>query len=224
MFEAFDVSLYGKSDVLPATVALMIGSLWTTFIPYQQSSKYGLRPVASILRAAVACLGLVIALELSGAGYQVFGAILGALTVGFALAPGFVVTPPTEPGVDPSAISRFITDMGNKVFDKFKAKVVIFVAGVVTSLLFGFNTALWCTLAFLSLLLVAKTGVAQTGNAGSLHRPRIWPVVLAVVATACLVYAGFAYEAITTNVIQFKLWDSIKYVVVVLGVFVGALI
>ncbi|MBB4289498.1 hypothetical protein GGE16_001514 [Rhizobium leguminosarum] len=51
MFEFLDFSSYGKADVIPASIALAIGLLWATFVPYRSSEQYGLHPIQSVLRA-----------------------------------------------------------------------------------------------------------------------------------------------------------------------------
>lgn len=221
--EAFDMTSYGKADLLPASVTLLLGLLWATFVPYRQSSEYGIKPIASILRAVGVFFAMVLALELNDAGYRFAGACIGLLAVGAATSPCFVVSLPVPRNQEPNGINRFFRNAGERFLDsKFAAFIGLAVGSVIT-LVFGFDVAIWCTLALAGFLLLAKIGKTHEGLNASEFKRRGCFRGMAFISTGLMLHAVFSLTAIATNFAHLTIGDFWSVVVLVAGFVFGAL-
>lgn len=221
--EAFDMNSYGKADLLPASVTLLLGLLWATFVPYRQSSEYGIKPLASITRAVGVFFAMVLALELTDAGYRLVGACIGLLAVGAATSPCFVVSPPISKDEQPNGIIRSVQNAGERFLDsKFAAFIALTVGSLIT-LILGFNVAIWCTLALASVLLIAKIGKVHEGlNALEFKRRRYFRL-FAFLSTGLTLHALFALSSIAKNLAQLTLSDLLSFGVLAAGFVFGSL-
>ncbi|MBY5462095.1 hypothetical protein [Rhizobium leguminosarum] len=221
--EAFDMNSYGKADLLPASVTLLGGLVWATFVPYRQSSQYGIKPFAFILRAVGVFFAMVLALELNDAGYRFVGACIGLLAVGAATSPCFVVSPPISKDEQPNGLARFFQNAGERFLDsKFAAFIALTVGSLVT-LILGFDVAIWCTLTLASGLLIAKIGKAHEGLKALEFQRRGYFRFMAFISTVLMLHAIFALTSIAKNLAHLTLGDFLSFVVLAAGFLFGAL-
>ncbi|MBY2905731.1 hypothetical protein [Rhizobium leguminosarum] len=221
--EAFDMNSYGKADLLPASLTLLGGLVWATFVPYRQSAEYGVKPLASILRAVGVFFAMVLALELNDAGYRLVGACIGLLAVGAATSPCFVVSPPISRDEQPNGIIRFVQNAGERFIDSKFAAFIALIVGSLITLILGFNVAIWCTLALASVLLIAKIGKAHEGLNAFEFKRRGYFRFFAFLSTGLMLHAVFALTSIAKNLASLNLSDILSFVVLVAGFLFGVL-
>ncbi len=221
--EAFDMNSYGKADLLPASVILMLGLFWATFVPYRASSEYGIKPFASILRAVGVFFAMMLALELNDAGYRLVAACIGLLAVGAATSPCFVVSPPVSKDEQSNGIIRFLHNAGERFLDSKFAAFIALIVGSLITLILGFDVAIWCTMALAGILLLAKIGKTHDGlNTVEFHR-RGYFRFMAFISTGLMLYAIFSLTSIAKNLAHLTLGDFWSVLVLVAGFLFGAL-
>jgi hypothetical protein len=223
MFEFLDLSSYGKADVVPASVALALGLLWATFIPYSDSEQYGLHPLVSVLRALAVCVAMIFALQANDAGFSRLASVAGLFSLGFGMSPCFVASRPIGRSEERNYLKRKLIDFGNTFLDGKFASLVALPFTLVLSFVFGFDVAMWCTMALAIFLLMAKIGKAQEGSLSTSAGAKLRFIFFALAGTASMCVFLIAFTGINGNLVKLHFSDLLAIVTVAIGLIAGAI-
>lgn len=225
MFEVFDLPNYGKGDVLPASLALFLGLLWATYVPYRGSEKHGLHPFLSAIRAVIVCFATIAAFTARDNGHPQLASLIFAFFFGVALSPNFVVSPPIGLTEQPNFVLRLAENFGQTFLDSKFASLLILAIGSLLSLFVSFNAALWLTMAVVVLLSFAKVGKAHEGADGRIRKVELRIISLGIVGVACTCAFLLAFYGLSRNFFPgLKLADLVSFLAIVGGIAVGAIL
>jgi hypothetical protein len=223
MFAAFDLSSYGKGDVLPASLSLFMGLLWATYVPYQGSEKHGLHPFLSAIRAVTVWFATIAAFTARDNGHPQIASLIFVFFFGVAVSPNFVVSPPIGATEQPNFVLRLAENVGQKFLDSKFASLLILALGSLLSLLVSFNSALSLTMAVVAVLSFGKIGKAHEGAEGGIRKFDLRIFGLGIVGTACTSVFLLAFNGLSRNFFELKLPDLMSFLAIVGGMAVGAI-
>lgn len=223
MFKAFDLSGCGKGDVFPASLALFLGLLWATYVPYRGPEKHGLHPFLSAIRTVIVCFGTIAAFTVRDNGHPQLASLIFAFFFGIAVSPNFVVSPPIGLAEQPNFVLRLAENFGQKFLDSKFVSLLILTIGSLLSLFVSFNAALWLTMAVVGLLSFAKIGKAHEEADGRIRKFDLRIFSLGIVGVTCTWAFLLAFNGLSRNFFELKLTNLVSFLAIVGGIAIGAI-